>query len=72
MARVYLQCFYFADIDECKRKKCDQGCVNTPGSYTCFCNQGYALDYDEKTCIRMFAHVFTILFALHKSQTPPP
>ena len=44
----------FSDIDECSQKRCDQVCVNTPGSFKCFCNQGYELDYDGKSCTRKF------------------
>ena len=45
---------YFSDIDECSQKHCDQVCVNTPGSYKCFCDQGYELDIDDRSCIREF------------------
>ena len=38
-------CFY-VDIDECDAliDDCDQSakCTNTPGSFTCTCNQGYS------------------------------
>uniref|UniRef100_A0A8C4JJE7 Matrilin 2 n=1 Tax=Dromaius novaehollandiae TaxID=8790 RepID=A0A8C4JJE7_DRONO len=29
---------------------CDHFCINTPGSYTCRCKQGYILNADQKTC----------------------
>ncbi|KFV69187.1 Matrilin-2, partial [Dryobates pubescens] len=29
---------------------CDHFCINTPGSYTCRCKQGYILNADHKTC----------------------
>nr|XP_032629430.1 matrilin-2 isoform X7 [Chelonoidis abingdonii] len=29
---------------------CDHFCINTPGSYTCKCKQGYILNADQKTC----------------------
>ena len=29
---------------------CDQGCNNTEGSFQCFCDAGYSLSDDEKTC----------------------
>ena len=29
---------------------CDQICVNTFGSYTCQCNQGFRLDGNGQTC----------------------
>ena len=40
------------DIDECfvNADVCDHVCTNTIGSYTCSCNDGYALDDDGHTC----------------------
>lgn len=29
---------------------CDHVCMNTPGSYNCICNRGYALTNDSLTC----------------------
>ncbi|XP_064010818.1 matrilin-2 isoform X2 [Pogoniulus pusillus] len=29
---------------------CDHFCINTPGSYSCSCKQGYILNADHKTC----------------------
>ena len=29
---------------------CSHTCVNTPGSFICYCNDGYSLDIDELTC----------------------
>ncbi|XP_077540561.1 uncharacterized protein LOC144152891 isoform X5 [Haemaphysalis longicornis] len=45
-----------ADIDECTRfsgKVCsiNSDCVNTPGSYTCQCKEGFKRGYDARTCI---------------------
>ena len=41
----------FTDINECNGKnKCDQVCVNTPGSYQCSCNEGYSLMDDGESC----------------------
>ena len=41
------------DINECDSllSKCDQICINTVGSYKCYCNDGYQLDKsDLRTC----------------------
>ena len=43
----------FLDIDECFEKKagCYQICINTVGSFSCSCNQGFKLAWDKKHCI---------------------
>ena len=40
------------DIDECSLDTdgCDQGCINTLGSFQCNCTEGYALNDDGFTC----------------------
>ncbi|KAK0043850.1 mucin-like protein, partial [Biomphalaria pfeifferi] len=40
------------DVDEClNRKACDHSCMNTEGSFTCSCRNGFRLDAtDKKTC----------------------
>lgn len=30
--------------------KCQQKCINTPGSYQCICERGYQLGINELTC----------------------
>ena len=44
--------FIVSDIDECEsdQHSCDQLCHNVPGSYNCFCEEGYILLSDSKTC----------------------
>lgn len=41
------------DLDECAvvNGGCQQGCVNTPGSFHCQCRPGYRLHADGRTCI---------------------
>ncbi|XP_018550258.1 thrombomodulin-like [Lates calcarifer] len=39
------------DIDECSFFYCDQGCVNTFGSYVCSCNPGFTL-VGEYRCVK--------------------
>ncbi|XP_071991885.1 growth arrest-specific protein 6 [Engystomops pustulosus] len=40
------------DINECDEKRCEQTCVNTPGSYSCHCDGrgGVKLSHDMSTC----------------------
>ncbi|KAH3847198.1 hypothetical protein DPMN_089515 [Dreissena polymorpha] len=40
------------DNDECSSRPCDQLCINTEGSYSCGCKEGYRVDpSNEHTCI---------------------
>ncbi|XP_053562013.1 vitamin K-dependent protein S [Bombina bombina] len=43
------------DVNECADNVCGQMCVNTLGSYTCYCNgrKGFKLAQDKKTCINV-------------------
>ncbi|XP_060591770.1 fibrillin-1-like [Ruditapes philippinarum] len=38
------------DIDECNETPCSHICINTYGSYTCNCQNGYFLKEDKVTC----------------------
>ncbi|XP_064633745.1 uncharacterized protein LOC135491680 [Lineus longissimus] len=42
------------DIDECTKVPpvcpTNSWCLNTPGSYTCHCNQGFRMNHDTKQC----------------------
>ncbi|KAG9492543.1 hypothetical protein GDO78_000829 [Eleutherodactylus coqui] len=40
------------DINECEEQRCEQACVNTPGSYSCHCDGrgGVKLSHDMSTC----------------------
>ena len=46
---------YCIDIDECSEGTDSCGsqslCVNTPGSFNCYCNSGYKLTADGRSCI---------------------
>ena len=48
--------FFNTDIDECSEgtDNCSQTCTNFEGNYTCGCNDGYDLDFDETTCNGMY------------------
>ena len=43
---------YISDINECDQSNggCSQRCINTHGSFTCACIQGYQLGSDAITC----------------------
>ncbi|RXN24437.1 nephronectin-like isoform X2 [Labeo rohita] len=42
------------DVNECGLpiRPCSHRCMNTMGSYRCFCNHGYMLDTDGKSCVK--------------------
>ena len=48
------------DIDECSdgTHDCSQTCINTVGSFTCGCGNGYLLDTDKFTCNGMHKLVY--------------
>ena len=44
---------YSADVNECvspDNNDCEQTCVNTNGSYSCDCTNGYVLNADGHAC----------------------
>ena len=42
----------YIDVDECAdgTNGCNQHCTNTDGSYSCYCNAGYELQDNQKSC----------------------
>uniref|UniRef100_A0A3B3BTK7 EGF-like domain-containing protein n=1 Tax=Oryzias melastigma TaxID=30732 RepID=A0A3B3BTK7_ORYME len=44
---------FFIDIDEClaETSGCEHYCINTLGSYECFCPKGFRLNHDKHSCI---------------------
>ncbi|XP_063075905.1 nephronectin [Engraulis encrasicolus] len=42
------------DVNECGLpiRPCSHSCMNTIGSYRCYCDPGYSLNIDQKTCTR--------------------
>ena len=49
---VHIILTQFIDLDECSLTidGCNQNCLNTDGSYWCYCNPGYHLMNDLKNC----------------------
>ena len=47
--------FPIPDLDECTMgvHSCEQSCHNTPGSYSCSCEEGFQLRADKRHCIGM-------------------
>ena len=43
---------HFSDIDECALNVtvCEQVCINSDGSFTCACNEGYQLIVGTNQC----------------------
>ena len=43
-------------VNECSdgTHNCSQLCINTIGSFTCKCDDGYELDFDDVTCNGMY------------------
>ena len=50
-SNIQLPCSYI-DIDECGvvNGGCNQGCINTQGSFECTCTDGFLLGTDGLTC----------------------
>lgn len=44
--------FHSSDLNECElsTSPCEQGCVNTEGSFNCTCRPGYFLNEDKTSC----------------------
>ncbi|XP_070705454.1 thrombomodulin-like [Pempheris klunzingeri] len=57
------------DMDECSFNYCDQGCVNTFGSYMCSCSPGYTL-VGEYTCVKDEGETDTDAGAATSPNTP--
>ena len=55
--------FYYSDINECEDSNggCEQLCVNFDGTFTCDCENGYALDEDGVSCIGNFSFLGVVL-----------
>ena len=64
---------FVSDVDECRKiisgviskGGCQHKCNNTIGSYSCSCNEGFALAYDRRTCLGM-AKTFFFLISIFK------
>jgi len=47
---TYIQ-FLLVDIDECQLGYCNHFCNNSIGSFICSCQDGYALENDNRICM---------------------
>ena len=48
----YMAFVFLLDINECKdvsKNKCEQGCLNTRGSFDCYCKRGFKSDPENPT-----------------------
>ena len=43
-------CHPIIDLNECAYADCEQECMNTIGSYYCYCNSGYTINSNEESC----------------------
>ena len=51
---MYIRVSYSTlDVNECSVNKgdCSHICINSIGSYTCYCPFGYGLSIDARTCV---------------------
>lgn len=57
-----------ADINECGLDKggCDHKCVNKAGSYHCACEDGYALQSDNRTCVASKPSLYQTACTFHR------
>ncbi|XP_071787124.1 uncharacterized protein [Asterias amurensis] len=39
------------DVNECSTRPCQHRCMNTPGSYRCYCEEGFTLRSDQSSCM---------------------
>ena len=53
------ECIFFTDVDECSLMThvCEQNCMNTPGSFSCFCNQTYTKTNDGLSCLGKWLNI---------------
>ena len=43
--------WHSTDINECELGYCNHYCNNSVGSFTCSCQEGFALEDDDRTCV---------------------
>lgn len=41
-----------SDIDECAKFRCEHNCLNSIGSFACYCDQGFTLSKDGHSCVK--------------------
>ena len=60
----------FTDVDECATNNagCEHDCYNSPGSYSCNCNEGYEVHEDQHQCLRKyFCEMYKNILLFYKS-----
>ena len=70
----FLPFLLLLDFNECQSNtsnRCEQDCVNVPGSFTCDCGKGYKLNADGHSCdgntLKMFHDSFIINFCIFQN-----
>lgn len=49
--RELLTCLVLTDVNECAEEGyCSQGCTNSEGAFQCWCEAGYELRPDRRSC----------------------
>lgn len=55
-------CLYRADVNECAEEGyCSQGCTNSEGGFQCWCEQGYELRPDKRSCKALGKEEFNLI-----------
>ena len=65
---IILFLLVFLDVDECSENShnCEQVCVNTPGSFTCSCGEGYEALDNGRSCIGRANNIVLYCISLNK------
>ena len=52
------------DIDECETNMamCEHSCKNTNGSFNCFCDEGYVLQSNNRSCTGIIVDIIPVMY----------